>query len=222
MKSDHILRSITVAAGLLVGACSDTPRPAPEDVPTPAEPVRIEALTEAELMGVSRDQIVMTLPWLDSPMSRDPAVNAARATLRSVEFAAGGTFDRSTFAFGDDAAYPGYRIVWNDSTAASCADSTSVKPPAGTLVIRFEPSSAKADGETTVAQTSQRPALPSIATARQLCDANDKLIWGLGAADSTRFRVVELRDPPRLVVDVRHKDADSAPTAAPAAAPTPQ
>ena len=222
MKSDHTLRWITVTAGLLVAACSDTPRPAPEDIPTPAEPVRIEALTDAELMGVSRDQIVMTLPWLNSPMSRDPALNAARATLRSVEFAAGGTFDRSTFEFGDDAAYPGYRIAWNDSTAASCADSTSVKPPAGTLVIRFEPSSAKADGKATIAQTSQRPGLPSIASARQLCDAKDKLIWGLAATDSTRFRVVELRDPPRLVVDVRHKDAESASAAAPATAPTPQ
>ena len=209
MKSDHTLRAVATAAVLLLAACSDAPKQAPENVPTPAEPVKIEPLSDAELLGVPRDQVVMTLPWSDAPLSRDPALNAARATLRSVEVADGGAFDRATFEFGDDAAYPGYRIVWNDSTAASCADSTSVAPPAGTLVIRFEPSSAKANGKATIGQTSQRPGLPAIATAGQLCDKNDKLIWALGVADSTRFRVVELREPPRLVVDVRHKDADS-------------
>ena len=219
MKSDHILQAIALTAFLLVTGCSDGPKVPPENVPTPAEPVKIEPLTDAELMGISRDQIVMTLPWSESPLSRNPAPNAPRATLHSIDVSAGETFDRATFGFGDDAPYPGYRIVWNDSTAASCADSTSVKPPAGTLVIRFEPSTAKDAGRATVAKTSQRPALPSVETARQVCDKNDKLIWALGAADSTRFRVVELRDPPRLVVDVRHKDAGIPATAAQAPAP---
>ena len=41
--------------------------------------------------------------------------------------------------------------------------------------------------------------------ARLLCERNDRLIWGFGTADPTRFRVVELRTPPRLLIDLLHE-----------------
>lgn len=217
MKSDHNLqRPIALAVALLCAACSGSDK-APEDVPTPAETVKIEPLSDAELMGVPREQVVLTLPWSGTPLSRDPAPNAPRATLQSVEVTDGGGFDRATFTFRDDAAFPGYRVVWSDSAAASCADSTSAAPPAGSLIVRFEPASAKDEGKAVAPQTSLRPGLPSVSSARQLCDRNDKLVWALAATDSARFRLVELRSPPRLLVDVRHHDAEAAAAGTPVA-----
>ena len=78
--------------------------------------------------------------------------------------------------------------------------------PQRVLLIQFKPSTAREDsGRPTVAQSSRLPGLPAIATARQLCDDNDHLVWALGSSDSTAIRIVELRRPPRLLVDVRHQ-----------------
>ena len=54
-------------------------------------------------------------------------------------------------------------------------------------------------------ETSRSPALPMLATARLLCERNDHLIWGFGTVAPTRFRVVELRTPPRLLIDLLHE-----------------
>ena len=212
--SDHVLRISAGPGGALLltvmlAACSDEGKPASEALP-PAPPVEMEALTDAELMGIPRDRLILTLPWSEVPVSRDPAPNSARATLRSVDVSGGERFDRAIFVFGTDAPFPGYRIVWDDSAAAVCGEEDAPDlGPEPVLLIRFEPSIARDDGgRTTVAQLSRRPGLPAVATAAQLCDQNDHLVWALGASDSTRFRIVELRGPPRLLVDVQHQDAE--------------
>jgi hypothetical protein len=214
MESDrNLLGLCALASVLLLAACGDGGRPA-EEAPPPAETVQIDPLTDVELMGIPREQIVLTLPWSDAPVSRDPAQNAARATVLAVEVTGGEGFDRAAFEFGTDTDYPGYRVAWNDSTAAACGDE-GVAKPAGTLLIRLEPATTAAEGGgRPLGETSRRPELPAVTTARQLCDENQEVVWAL-EADSTRFRVVELRDPPRLLVDVLHGGGASAPSTAP-------
>lgn len=199
--------AVLLAAALVISACSrrdDTP----SDEPV-VETARLEPLTDAELAGIPREQVVLALPWSEAIVSRDPGSVAARGTLQSVALSEAAGFDRAVFEFGDDAEFPGYRVAWNDSTTAVCGAQAAPDPGRGrTLLIRFTPARAhEDDGAKTVAETSRRPGLPSVATARQLCDAADTLAWALGAADSTRFRVVELRTPPRLLVDVLHAGA---------------
>ena len=199
-----------LALGLVLAACSDAGKPA-ADASLPPEPVKIERLTEAELMGIPRNEVILTLPWGGSTVSRDPAPAAPRATLRSVDISGGAGFDRAVFEFGTDTPFPGYRIVWNEVAASVCAEEAAPDlGPARVLLIQFKPSTAREDGgRSTVAQSSRLPGLPAVATARQLCDDNDRLVWALGTSDSTAIRVVELRRPPRLLVDVRHQDAES-------------
>ena len=75
-----------------------------------------------------------------------------------------------------------------------------------TLLVRFAPASARDDtGRPTVTETSRSPTLSMLATARLLCERNNRLIWGFGTADPTRFRMVELRTPPRLLIDLLHE-----------------
>ena len=84
--------------------------------------------------------------------------------------------------------------------------------PTPALLVQFKPSTAREEsGRATVAQSSRSPGLPAIATARQLCDDQDHLVWALSAPDSTTFQIVELRRPPRLLVDLLHQEAESAP-----------
>jgi hypothetical protein len=37
----------------------------------------------------------------------------------------------------------------------------------------------------------------------QTCVEDDQLVWHLGVVDSAQVRVLEMRSPPRLIVDVR-------------------
>ena len=102
--SDHVLRISAGPGGALLltvmlAACSDEGKPASEALP-PAPPVEMEALTDAELMGIPRDRLILTLPWSEVPVSRDPAPNSARATLRSVDVSGGERFDRAIFVSG--------------------------------------------------------------------------------------------------------------------------
>ena len=77
-------------------------------------------LTDAELMGIPRGEVLLTLPWSENVVSRDPAPAAPRATLRSVTITGGDSFDRAVVEFGTDTPFPGYRIVWGDSAVTGC------------------------------------------------------------------------------------------------------
>ena len=234
LKSDLILRSptrvgILLAATLAWTACAKGAEEAEGPPETPNVPFKIEPLTDAELMGVPREQVLLTLPWSEQTVSRDPAPVAARATLKSVEVAEGPAFDRTVFEFSADTDFPGYRVVWDDTTNARCGEEKPATVGTGrTLLIRFQPAWARVQkGKTeakTIAQAFRSPRLPSVATARQVCDDADKVVWALGANDSTVFRVVELHTPPRLVVDVAHPGVrpGSAAATADTASPAPR
>jgi hypothetical protein len=223
-KSDLKLAIVCVT---LCAACSGEGGAPSQPPQTPNQTLSVEPLTDAELLGVPREQVLLTLPWSERVVSRDPAPSSARATLHSAEIVEGPTFDRATFEFGTDTDFPGYRIVWDDSTNAVCAaDAPAADLGQGrTLLIRFGPATTRQlKGGPTITSTSRRPGLPSVATARQLCDEEDAVVWALSAADSAVFRVVEMHTPPRLVVDVAHPGFSLGSAAAPqdSAAPAPK
>ena len=218
--SDHNLKhTVTFLAYLGVTSlmgCSDTPKEPPPEPPQPAVPMQIQQLGDDELLGIDRGQITLTMGWTAAPLGRDPAPNSARASLHQADFEKGEFFDRAVFTFGEEAPSPGYQVRWNDSLAAQCSDSTAVSPGAKALVIRLEPVTAQRDPKRSyITQPLRQPKLKAIAAAKQLCDQSDRVVWALGA-ESTRFRVVELQSPPRLIVDVLHPGAEP-----PAPAPPP-
>ena len=196
---------LVLAAGCGNGEAEREPPAGAARGPEAGPPLEIRPLSDAELMGIDRTQIVLNLPWSGNVLAKEPAPAAARATLRSVDIARGETFDRITFTFGTDAPLPGYRIAWNDERTASCDDEAIELPAEWTLLVGFEPATARDDaGRATVAERARRPALPAIREAEQICDQTNRLTWALAAADSGLVRLAELRAPPRLAVDVMH------------------
>lgn len=201
------LGACLLAAALI--ACSKGEKAPEPEAATPAEPIAYQPLTDAELLGMKREQVTLTMPWANWVVSRDPAPNSAKATLNAVETKGGATFDRTVFEFGADTDFPGYRVSWDDAANATCAAEKAPDLGKGrTLVLRFQPASARTvTNQKTIAEPSRRPGLPTVATARMLCDDGGKVVWALGTTDSTAVRLLELRDPPRLAVDVAHKGA---------------
>lgn len=131
---------------------------------------------------------------------------AARvAVLREVRVAEHAGFDRVVFEFsGPDA--PGHHVEYIDRPVRRCG-SGQVAPLAGDgwLEVRMSPVRAHTEeGRPTVEERERRPGLPVLLELELTCDFEAVVTWVLGVASPNRYRAVELADPPRLVIDVRH------------------
>jgi hypothetical protein len=175
---------------------------APANVFQAGPPLTIEALTDAELMGIDRAQVVLNLPWSNNVLVREPAPASARATLQAVRIERGPTFDRFELTFANDAPFPGYRVAWNEQRTATCDGESVALPAEWTLTVGTEPATAREGAA--AATRSVRADLPAIKGASRVCDQLLRLVWAIPAADSTLMRTIELRDPPRLIVDIQH------------------
>ncbi len=176
-----------------------------------AEPRRVEPLGSEDLAGLDPAKVVLNMPWGGGNVSRDPQAAAARATLRSLELEKHPAFDRVVMEISTDAAFPGYQVAWADSTLSGCGGEAPVRVGAThALVLSLRPAQARDDaGKPTVAQRQQRPRYPAIREARQTCDNGGLVQWLVTVEDSAAVRVIELRDPRRLMVDVQHPGASA-------------
>ncbi|MRG94129.1 AMIN-like domain-containing (lipo)protein [Polyangium spumosum] len=125
--------------------------------------------------------------------------------LRSVRSARHAGFDRVVFEFSGHA-LPGYRIEYIDKPVRRCGTGDVVEMAGqGWLKVRMTPARAHDEaGRPTVGSSPERPKLPVLLELSPTCDFEGELSFVLGVAKPNRYRVLELREPPRLVVDVRH------------------
>lgn len=170
-------------------AVPDTSSPA-ADAPRPDEPT----LTFATGTGTAG---VTTESRSDMP----PAI------LRTVRTASHSNFDRVVFEF-DGTRVPGYHIEYIDSPVRQCGSGNPVDVAGdGWLEVRLEPARAH-EGETevrvTVENRNRRPNLTNLQQLVLTCDFEAQVAWVLGLASPDPYRVMELQNPARLVVDVRH------------------
>lgn len=113
-------------------------------------------------------------------------------------------FERFVFEF--EGGIPGYKIRYVDRPIRDCG-AGNVIPVAGDawLKMHFMPAQAhELDGS--AATISDRNRMLDYSNARQLvdvCDFEGNVEWVLGVGYPGRFRVTELQNPPRVVVDVK-------------------
>lgn len=111
-------------------------------------------------------------------------------------------YDRVVFEFA--AGVPGYHVEYVDKPVRRCG---SGEPAAiagdGWLQIRLQPAAAHDDyGNATVTDRSQHLDLPIARQLELTCDYEADVTWVVGVASPNPYRVLELADPPRLVVDI--------------------
>ncbi|MDY7225987.1 AMIN-like domain-containing (lipo)protein [Hyalangium rubrum] len=125
-------------------------------------------------------------------------------TLRSVREARNEGFDRVVFEF-NGTQVPGYRIEYVDKPVHHCASGNEI-PVAGqgVLQVSLTPAQAHEGGQVTVAERERKSSLPVIQELKLTCDFEGEVTWVLGNASPKKYRVMELREPTRLVVDVQH------------------
>ncbi len=115
-------------------------------------------------------------------------------------------FDRIVFEF-RGAEMPGYHLEYIDKPVRSCGSGNVVPLPGdGWLQMRFEPAVAHTDeGKPTLAFRELAPKLPNLLEIKSTCDFEAQVEWVAGVASPNHFRVVELKAPTRLAVDIKHK-----------------
>lgn len=126
------------------------------------------------------------------------------ALLRTVRAAEQEGFDRVVFEFAD--AVPGYHIEYVDHPVRQCG-SGEVMDIAGDgwLQVRLLPAQAHTEaGEPTVAERERHLGFPVLRELESACDFEADVTWVLGVASPNPYRVLELANPPRLVVDLQH------------------
>ena len=125
-------------------------------------------------------------------------------TLMAVRTASHDEFERIVFAF-EPQRLPGYRIEYVDRPVRQCGSGEVVELPGDAwLSIRLEPAQAHTDqGAATVTERSRTLDYQNIKALRQICDFEGQVEWIVAVASPTHYRTLELREPARLVVDVR-------------------
>jgi hypothetical protein len=126
-------------------------------------------------------------------------------TLQSVSTTTCEGFDRVVFEFNTPAT-PGYHVSYIDKPIRLCGSGNTVAVAGDAwLEVRMSPAQAHTDaGQPTIAQTNRTVNLPNLRQLVQTCDFEGHVTWVLGVGNPKRYRVVELTNPSRIVVDVKH------------------
>lgn len=142
-------------------------------------------------------------PWTAGTSRRAPAARGV-VTLTGVRQAANPGFDRVVFEF-SGGARPGYHIEYVDRPVRECGSGRVVPLQGdGWLLVRLEPARMHTDaGQPTVTDRQRRPQLSVLRELRTICDFEAQVEWVLAVAAPNRYRVLELSEPTRLVVDVQ-------------------
>ncbi len=179
--------------------------------PPPAEPAGAEA-TEPDSAAAPDEPRPAPPPaaaapgeWTASVVARAPGA-APMTELREVRTARNETFDRVVFEFAGNS-LPGYRAEYVDRPIRQCGSGNTTEIAGdGWLELRLSPARAhtEAGGATVKERERGSMGLPNLAELELTCDFEGEVVWVMGTRSPNPFRVLELFNPPRLVVDVRH------------------
>jgi len=127
------------------------------------------------------------------------------AILSDVRSAAHDGYDRIVFEFlGTE--LPSYHIEYIGKPVTACGSGKTVNLAGnGRLEIRFTSAQAHApEGDATIKDRDRSPNLPVIKDLKLTCDFEGEVTWMAGVSLPNNYRVIELKDPTRLVVDIKN------------------
>ena len=127
------------------------------------------------------------------------------AIMNAVRTAKHGNYDRVVFEFAGTE-LPTYHIEYIDKPVRACGSGDTI-PLAGDgwLEVRFTDAQAHTpEGEPTIKDRQRSPILPVIKGLKITCDFEAEVTWVAGVASPNKYRVIELKSPTRLAVDIKH------------------
>lgn len=191
-----------LAAALAVAACGGGPGADREVAPPDtAEAPRGEAPPDTG-PDVGEAVVDTSGRWTVG-IAAGASASTGLALLVDVRAARHEGYDRVTWEF--DGTLPGWHVEYIDRPVRECGSGRPVPLPGdGWLEVRFEFAAAHDEaGRSTV----ERPAAAGLGGIREIvrtCDFEGVVAWVLAVESPEPYRPIELDDPARLAVDVRH------------------
>ena len=215
----------TGVAAADTGAPSAMPVDTAYDVPafaTPGSPAAGADSAKADTIPARRDSaaapapvpVPTPAPTPDAPAASRDWTAGTRQVRRTasppsivtdVRTARNDGFDRVVLTI-QGARVPGYRVEYVDRPVRMCGsgEATQIAGDAW-LSIRLDGAAAHDDrGNATVQPRERRLSLPVMRELEMTCDFEGEVTVVVGAARPNKYRVLELANPTRLVVDVQH------------------
>lgn len=126
--------------------------------------------------------------------------------LRDVRTGKHERFDRVVFEF-EGNAVPGYVVEYVDKPVRDCGRGEVIPIGGeGFLLVTMQPSNAHTEtGQSTIKNLQLNPDLNVLKELKRICDFEAQVQWILGLTSPNQYRVMELTNPARLVVDIGHK-----------------
>ena len=207
----RLVGPLLALGALAFAACDDgastAPFPAPgtpsASVPAPATTVPATPATPAS--ATATPTAASTLPPFaaaSTVVNKAPGAGAGQAILDDVRVGLNTGFDRIVFEYRPGTPLPGYEARYIP-VASQCGSGQAVAAAGGAqFAITMRPAVAHENGASTVSgntiTTSNNPVIKqSLAT----CDFEGVVAWVVGVEKRRPFRVFELQDPPRIVID---------------------
>jgi len=135
--------------------------------------------------------------------ARDARRPGVSGTVTAMRAARNEGFDRVTLQF-DGARVPSYHVEYAKRGVEQCGSGEHVAMDGHAALLIHVSSRAHDDaGHVTVAARDQKPGLPVIKHVSLVCDFEGVVEVAVGVAAPNKYRVVELGNPARLVVDVQ-------------------
>ena len=140
----------------------------------------------------------------DTTLRQDEAGSIGISTpmLTAVRAAVHEKADRIVFEF--DAPLPGYKLEYIDRPVRQCGSGDMVELPGDAwLSIRFFPANAHTEeGRPTVANRDQSFTDRNLKQLKLICDFEAVVEWVAAVGSPLQYKVLELKAPDRLVIDV--------------------
>ncbi len=175
--------------------------------PASAPVIQHQQLSDSDLAGLDAANLSIDLPWTGRSVRRAPSPAAAWATLNRVDVSGHTGFDRVTFTFDGGTPFPGYNVKLSKAgETLSCDGKEQPSKLSGDvlLIVELDPARASRGGKSLVpVRTHTVRGQQRIVQAGLTCDAADQVTWAAGLSQGSEVRIIELRKPQRLVVDVR-------------------
>ncbi len=174
--------------------------------PAPEPPV--QAITPAPYRTPPADEQLSDVAF-DGTAGKTEKKNSKTtsvAIMRDVRSARHDGYDRVVFEF-DGNELPTYHIQYIDKPVRGCGSGDVVPFEGdGWLEVRFTDAQAHTpEGNPTIMDRGRSPNLPVVKDLKITCDFEAEVTWVMGVSSPNRYRVLELKDPTRLAIDIKHK-----------------
>ena len=178
-----------------------TVKPADSGIEAANAPAALPDTSRAPAPAGQDTAFVGTMEPIHRPRSAPPV-----AILREVRAAAHVGFDRVVFEFAAGP-LPGYHVEYTAGPVYQCGSGDEVSVAGGaSLTVRLDAAQAHDDqGNATIKERRRVLTLPAVKELTIICDFEAQVEWVAGLVAQTPYRVAELSEPPRLVVDVQHR-----------------